>query len=444
MKKMIIGGITTLALLTGIVSNIGGTGNLIEATHAQLRSDLQTTNVATPLNAEITANSNSQNLQSTRSQSDQSFRDIVGHWAEKSINGALTRGYVDGYPNGTFLPNNNVSRAEFVKMLVSALELEVSNTSSPWYTSYVNVAEAEGIYQSGDFKDSNWTKAISREEMSKVAVRAIGVSDVEKTQWMYMATKNGLISGTSPGVIAPEGSTTRAQAITVIERVLSVKQGTKLPIDKYAVSAAELLWHDTNIMTMLPRYFSDSFNGKPFDNKAMVSTSPNGKAVCRITKLVAIDLGDPKDPNRKIIEDTEYAWADNSRYYKLLDSDGYAVMGISETKISGKMNVKELFPCRMTFQNDDWYEIQKNATSPKQPNRSYGIMPWNPKYEQFHSSLDISEISNGTFTFATGTLFPKTNFISDKPFRYMFGGMGNWQGTFTTLYQGKLNPEYQQ
>ncbi|WP_128103356.1 hypothetical protein [Paenibacillus sp. DCT19] len=119
-------------------------------------------------------------------------------------------------------------------------------------------------------------------------------------------------------------------------------------------------------------------------------------------------------------------------------------MGISQTKISGKMNVKELFPCLVSFQNDDWYEMPENFKSPKQPNRTYGIMPWNPKYEQFHSSLDITEISNGTLTFATGTLFPKTNFISDKPFRFMYGGMGNWQGSYFTIYQGKLNPDYHQ
>ncbi|MCR8845230.1 S-layer homology domain-containing protein [Paenibacillus sp. SC116] len=372
------------------------------------------------------------------------FSDVAGHWAEGAIYEAVKRGYVTGYPTGKFLPNAKVSRAEFVKMAVSALNLPVESTSNGlWYVKYVDAAKTSGIFVEGDFVGSDWNKPLSREEMSKVAVRALEMKAEDK-QWMYMATKNGMISGTAPGVLSPDGSTTRAQAISVIERMLSVKNGKKLAVDKYAVSAAELYWHDTNIMTMLPRYFHDSFNGKPFDNKAMVSQSPDGKATCKVTQLIAIDLGDPKDPNRKLIESKEYAWVGNGKYHKLKDSDGYAVMGISETKITGKLNVERLFPCQIAFQNDDWYEMPENVKNPKKPDRTYGIMPWNAKYEQFQSFVNVSKLSSGTVSFATGTLFPKGDFVSDKAFRFIFGGMGNWQGSYIPIYHGKLNKNYHQ
>jgi len=374
-----------------------------------------------------------------------SFSDIKGHWAEDSIKEAVAKGYVNGFPDGTFGPNKTLSRAEFVKMIVAALGIEVKdNAAGAWYKPYFDAASAEGIYVEGDFASNDFNRPMPREEMAKVAVRALGISNVEANQWMYMATKNGIISGTAPGVLSPEGTTTRAQAVIVIERVLSVKNGETLQSDKYAVSAAELLWHNTNIITMLPRYFKDSFNGKPFDYKSMVDTSPDGKASCRITQLVAIDLSDPKDPNRKIIEDTEYAWIGNGKYHKLKDSDGYAIMGISETKITGKLSVNELFPCTVSFQNDDWYKMPEDADNPKKPNRSYGIMPWNAKYEQFKTSIDVSKVTNGTVTYATGTLIPKGDFSSNKAFRFMFGGMGNWQGNLIPIYNGKLNPDYHQ
>ena len=69
---------------------------------------------------------------------------------------------------------------------------------------------------------------------------------------MYLATKAGLIKGVGIGQIAPKGLTTRAQAIVVIERILSKNTGASLDVDKYAVGSAEIAWHGTNIFTVMP------------------------------------------------------------------------------------------------------------------------------------------------------------------------------------------------
>ena len=50
--------------------------------------------------------------------------DISGHWAEASIQEAMNRGFINGYPDSTFKPNQPITRAEFTVMLVSALHLE--------------------------------------------------------------------------------------------------------------------------------------------------------------------------------------------------------------------------------------------------------------------------------------------------------------------------------
>ena len=205
------------------------------------------------------------------------------------------------------------------------------------------------------------------------------------------------------------------------------------------------MWHNTNILTMLPRYFKDSYyKGETFDYKSMVSSSPDGKAVCKITQLVAVDLGDPKDPNRKIIENTEFAWVGDNKYHKLKDSDGYAVLGISEITITDKPSVTDLFPCTVTIYNDDWYQMPENARNPKMPNRNYGIMPYDPKYESFIFRVDVSNLAKGTVYYVKGTLIPKGNFSSNRPFDIKFSGFGNWHGSVETIYSGKLNPEYSQ
>ncbi|MEK4249416.1 S-layer homology domain-containing protein [Paenibacillus sp. FSL W7-1287] len=237
-----------------------------------------------------------------------SFSDIQGHWAESSINNAVTQGYVNGYTDGSFRPENSLTRAEFMKMLVAALGLETkTGGSEKWYKPYVDAAIAEGIYKKGDFANEAYEKSLTRAEMATVVVRATGVKDVEPKQGLYLATSKGLIGGTSPGEISADGFSTRAQAIVVIERMLSVNAGKQLPVDKYAVAAAEIYWHRTNIYTVAPELFNQGGTSVPFtdinywNESRLTLTSRDGNYKAELEELVAIDLSDPKDPNRKLL-----------------------------------------------------------------------------------------------------------------------------------------------
>jgi len=240
------------------------------------------------------------------------FTDIEGHWAQAAILDAVNRGYVDGYPDQRFLPNKEVTRAEFIKMAVTALKLEVNGSSKEtWYTPYVAAAESAGFYVAGDFANRNLTQRMTREEMSKIAVRALGHKNVEEKQWMYLASKDGILSGTATGEISPTGTTTRAQAIVVIERLLQAKSGKELPVDQYAVAAAEVYWHKTNIFSVAP----EIFNGPDNNNKNVGIDSwkmsklqfgaSDGSVIAQVDELIAIDWNDPKDPNRKLLPSKE-------------------------------------------------------------------------------------------------------------------------------------------
>jgi len=237
-----------------------------------------------------------------------SFPDIQGHWAESSIKNAVKKEYVGGYPDGSFRPENTLTRAEFMKMLVAALGLETkTGGSGKWYKPYVDAAIAEGIYKKGDFANEAYEKSLTRAEMATVVVRATGVKDVEPKQGLYLATGKGLIGGTSPGEISADGFSTRAQAIVVIERMLSVNAGKQLPVDKYAVGAAEIYWHRTNIYTVAPELFNQGGTSVPvtdinyWNESRLTLTSTDGNYKAELEELVAIDLSDPKDPNRKLL-----------------------------------------------------------------------------------------------------------------------------------------------
>ena len=84
---------------------------------------------------------------------DNSFSDIEGHWANKYINSAAQKGWVSGYPDGTFKPDQAITRAEFVTLVNKVLERKVLKedilpdakqfpdlSPNAWY--YVEVQEA--------------------------------------------------------------------------------------------------------------------------------------------------------------------------------------------------------------------------------------------------------------------------------------------------------------
>lgn len=50
-----------------------------------------------------------------------SFSDISGHWAQAAIRAAVQLGIVHGYPDGTFRPNRNITRAETIQMIHNVL-----------------------------------------------------------------------------------------------------------------------------------------------------------------------------------------------------------------------------------------------------------------------------------------------------------------------------------
>ncbi|WP_435924008.1 S-layer homology domain-containing protein [Paenibacillus sp. DYY-L-2] len=172
------------------------------------------------------------------------FKDVSdNHWAKSGILNAVQQGIVGGYPDGLFHPDNEVSRAEFIKMTAAALKLQVETAepSERWYEPFFEAATSAGIYVEGDFATKDWTKPMTRLEMVHIAVRAIGETGEDDYEFMYKAAKSGLISGTGDGNLNPDGTTTRAQAVAVIQRIQQVKGGATLPIDEAAVTRAEKL-----------------------------------------------------------------------------------------------------------------------------------------------------------------------------------------------------------
>jgi hypothetical protein len=185
-----------------------------------------------------------------------SFADIQGHWAQQGIEIAASREIVNGMTEGAFLPDASLTRAQFTKMLVSAMGLNLVETSATtsfqdvsanyWGKTWIETSVKEGITQ-GDNGQFHPDTKLSREQMFIMLVRALHVEDQAKaltkkeiddlltnsdkgqiSEWAKpyaaLALKLKLITGNAKGAIAPAQFSTRAEAVVVINRLLTIQK----------------------------------------------------------------------------------------------------------------------------------------------------------------------------------------------------------------------------
>lgn len=78
------------------------------------------------------------------------FKDVKeGYWAERFISYCFEEGLINGMEPTLYCPAEKVTYAQIVKMLIcaSGIEGEVKGTDGKWYEGYINAAEAEGILE---------------------------------------------------------------------------------------------------------------------------------------------------------------------------------------------------------------------------------------------------------------------------------------------------------
>ncbi|WP_189013619.1 S-layer homology domain-containing protein [Paenibacillus marchantiophytorum] len=175
------------------------------------------------------------------------FTDIAGHWAEASINQAASTGIVNGFPDGTFKPDNTVTRAEFAVMLMNALKPQEDGANltfsdnakiGAWAQKALAQAVYAGIMKGFDDETIRPDMAITRSEMAAMLARALGQSVETKTSTGFSDDKlipiwakgevaameaQGIIKGKGDNAFAPNDKLTRAEAVAVMLRMLAIK-----------------------------------------------------------------------------------------------------------------------------------------------------------------------------------------------------------------------------
>jgi hypothetical protein len=181
-----------------------------------------------------------------------SFNDIaaVQAWAGRQIQVVAAKGAIEGVGAGKFAPKSNVTRAEFSKMLIRALNLENNSavqsfsdvSSTAWYAPYVAVAAEKGIITGRSAAKFDPNATITRAEMATMISRALKsinpdaktdstaiskFSDAAKISaslrdGVAFAASHNLVIGNA-GKFNPNDTATRAEAAVIIYRTINFK-----------------------------------------------------------------------------------------------------------------------------------------------------------------------------------------------------------------------------
>lgn len=211
------------------------------------------------------------------------FADVKDHWAKDTIAKWKEKGLISGYPDGTFQPDSPVTRAEFAKMMTEAYGLQEKSTpgyddvkAEDWYYPYLERCakyipvyplpvsyETNIPYQEVREKGLNYflpeTPAMRmhvaealveiKKDKEQINAELPSIQDIQADvtaafkdddyenlyamhgtipenvermfEYTYLANKLGIMQGDADGYFRPYDSVTRAELITMLDRVIS-------------------------------------------------------------------------------------------------------------------------------------------------------------------------------------------------------------------------------
>lgn len=138
----------------------------------------------------------------------QALSDVRGYWGEQYITTLVNRSIIGGFPDGTFRPNADITRAQFAAIAVKAFNLPVSGVSNNFT----------------DVRSNYWANP---------AITAV--------------SNSGLVTGFPDGTFRPDDRITRAQAMVVLAKALGNRFRPSGSLDNYSDRQAIPDWANESI-----------------------------------------------------------------------------------------------------------------------------------------------------------------------------------------------------
>lgn len=253
------------------------------------------------------------------------YKDVTPeHWAFENIQRVSDKKWFGGYPDGTFRPENSITRAEALKVFSVFLGLEVLPVSSTsyydvdpgeWYAPYIEAGKEllpvrTSIQGKVPFQPD---MPITREDAMYALVKALGydsgVDVIDQSvlnmfsdknsissnvkAYVAVAVSNGLVSGNPDGTIGAQDPLTRAEFATLLYRAsfigFNTEREAKLQFVKITPNVKQELTVGESFIISAEATYSDkttkeytNINPYNFDDNDVVSVNKN-----KITALKA-------------------------------------------------------------------------------------------------------------------------------------------------------------
>lgn len=162
-------------------------------------------------------------------------------WFYPYVTEFAKQGIIHGYADGSFLPENEITNAEFVKLLVESMESTPEVADGHWAEGYVKTAEYLGFLKEDELDPKEYDEPIRRQRIARFTARALAVK--EKTNVIEENAENpgfsdwaticpicknevaalyryGIMRGMPDGRFYGAGHASRAEAVTVLARLI--------------------------------------------------------------------------------------------------------------------------------------------------------------------------------------------------------------------------------
>lgn len=185
------------------------------------------------------------------------FLDCHEHWAEDEINVLVESGIVNGRGGNRFCPDSNITRAEFLSLIVKTINLDKKAYNSAfsdvnagdWYAEIVQAAYDSGLINVGMVYDGAFRgeQLITREEMASLIIagyqfktgKEVQIAEINRfedvhqiSDWAVDDVKKavflGIVTGVTNDELRPGENATRAQAAVMVFRLISLSSNNLL------------------------------------------------------------------------------------------------------------------------------------------------------------------------------------------------------------------------
>ncbi len=167
--------------------------------------------------------------------------DIKGTWAQKQIESWIDKGFVSGFPDGTFKPGSKVSRAELAAIINRAFGFTEQASASfkdvpaaKWYAADVARAQAAGYMKGGGDGTFRPDASVTRQEAAVVLAKLLKLDTSSSAEagkfadsgsiaaWslgsISASVSAGLVKGYTDNTFKPAQALTRAETVVLLDR----------------------------------------------------------------------------------------------------------------------------------------------------------------------------------------------------------------------------------